>query len=89
MGLFHEGSAGTTRLYGDTVTVTQWQWFSIIGFYWPGEIGDFLISPAHIIYCILQDWFNYQDYAPKLMGDGELGGDSIVARSLEAKKLNI
>ena len=26
-----------------------------------------------------------KDYAPKLMGDGELGGDSIVARSLEAK----
>ena len=65
--------------------MTKWHWFSIIGFYWPGEIVDFLISPAHITHCILQDWFNYQGYALKLMSDGELGEDSIVARSLEAK----
>ena len=63
--------------------MTKWHWFSITGFYWPGEIVDFLISPAHITHCILQDWFNYQGYALKLMSDGEFGGDSIIARSLE------
>ena len=63
--------------------MTKCHWLSIVNLYWPCEIEDLLISSAHIIHCTLQDWFKYQDYALKLMSDGEYGGDSIVARSLE------